>query len=140
MKRVLQGYFGFRPFSDEEAWFLFRLAAFAEAFGWTLLIIGIVLKRYVMHGNNAPVMIAGQIHGTLFLLYIAAAVIATPSMGWPVWKILLAGASSVPPYGSLVFEWLAGQQRSARTGILQLRLSQYRQLVNFTESIGGAGV
>src|ERR1700691_3093386 len=95
---------GARVFTDREAWNLFLLAAFGEAFGWTLLISSLVFKHYVTPGNNIPIDIAGQIHGTIFLIYIAAVVILHPSLHWSPKRTLIAGLASVPPYGTLVFE------------------------------------
>jgi integral membrane protein len=112
-----------RVFTDREAWNLFRLAAFGEAFGWTLLISSLVFQHYVTPGNNIPIDIAGQIHGTIFLVYIAAVVILHPSLGWSPKRTLIAGFVSVPPYGTLVFEqWIAHQRHKEA-------LSSYRQLV-----------
>jgi integral membrane protein len=110
-------------FTDGEAWNLFRLAAFGEAFGWTLLISSLVFKHYVTPGNNIAIDIAGQIHGTLFLIYIAAAVVLHPSLRWSPKRTLIAGLVSVPPYGTLVFEqWVARQRHREALGT-------YRQLV-----------
>ncbi len=100
-------------FTDREAWNLFRLAAFGEAFGWTLLISGIVFKHYVTPGNNIPIDIAGQIHGTIFLIYIVAVIVLHPSLRWSPKRTLIAGLCSVPPYGTLVFEqWEARRRRT----------------------------
>lgn len=109
--RLLEKFERIQPFTDAEAWLLFRLAAFAEAFGWTLLITGILSKRYVVHGNNIPVLIAGQIHGTLFLIYLVAAVILYSSLHWTRWRALIAVLASVPPYGSLIFELWSSRGR-----------------------------
>lgn len=114
-----------RPFTRDEAWLLFRLAAFAEAFGWTLLITGIALKKYAMHGNQAPVIIAGQFHGTLFIIYLAVSVVLYPSLRWRRWQAVLAVAASVPPYGSLVFEqWASRRQRKQQLRI-HVRINMY---------------
>lgn len=110
-------------FTDQEAWNLFRLAAFGEAFGWTLLISSLVFKHYITPGNNIPIDIAGQIHGTIFLIYIAAVVVLHPSLRWSPKQTLIAGLVSVPPYGTLVFEqWAAWQRRTEAS-------QAYRQLV-----------
>jgi len=103
---------GARYFTDAEAWNIFRLAAFGEAFGWTLLISGILYKYYVTPGNNVPVEIVGQIHGTLFILYIAAVVVMHPSLRWSPRQTIIAGLMSVPPYGTLAFEkWTAHKRQ-----------------------------
>lgn len=110
-------------FTNTEAWNLFRLAAFGEAFGWTLLIGSLVFKHYVTPGNNIPIDIAGQIHGTIFLIYLAAVVVLHPSLHWSPKRTLIAGLVSIPPYGTLVFEqWVAHKRRVEA-------LQSYRQLV-----------
>jgi integral membrane protein len=111
---ILKRYEQFRPFTDSEAWWLFRLAAIGEAVGWSLLILGILFKQYIIIGNDIAVQIAGRIHGMLFLAYIAAVVVLYPSLGWGRGRTIIAGLASVPPYGSLMFEqWAAyGRRRS----------------------------
>lgn len=111
MLKLLGRFENARPFTEAEAWLLFRIAAIAEACGWTLLITGILLKRYLLHGNNVPVLIAGQIHGMLFFAYLVAALGLYPSLGWPRLRGLFALVFSVPPYGSLVFEQWAAHKR-----------------------------
>jgi len=127
MKKFLKNYKKFTPFTDEEAWVLFKLAAWGEATGWTLLISGI-LCREIIH-NNIPVLIAGQIHGILFLVYIAAAVILSPSLRWRHHRTLIAGLCAVPPYGSLLFElWVAHDRRKSQFHILSSSVF-YRLLI-----------
>ena len=110
--RVYRSYLAFRPFSDSEAWAIFRLAAIAEAVSWGLLIIGIACKRLPVGWNEIPVGLAGRIHGTIFLLYIVAVLLLSPSLRWPWWRILIAGALANPPFGSLLYEqWTARERR-----------------------------
>lgn len=111
-----------RYFTDNEAWKLFRLAAFGEAFGWTLLISSILFKHYVTPTSNIPIEIAGQIHGTLFLIYIAGVFVLHPSLHWSPRRTLIAGLVSIPPYGTLVFEQWEAKQRHQAT------FQSYRQL------------
>jgi integral membrane protein len=114
MHELLKRFEVARPFTEAEAWMLFRLAAFSEAAGWTLLIAGILIKRFVMHGNDAAVLIAGQIHGMLFFAYFVAALGLYPSLSWSRWRALFAVIASVPPYGTLVIEqWAAHQRKNA---------------------------
>ena len=95
-------------FSDKEAWGIYRLSAFGEAFGWTLLIGSLGAQKYLMHGNKILVSFAGQIHGLLFFAYIAAVLATYASLGWSFKKGFLIGLMSVPPYGTLVAEmWLS---------------------------------
>jgi integral membrane protein len=100
-----------RIFNEEEAWALFRLAAIAEAGGWTLLILGIGFEQYIMPGNHISVLLAGRIHGLLFSLYALSAVGLYPALGWPRKKAFVALLASVPPYGSLAFEQWAKYMR-----------------------------
>lgn len=101
-----------RPFTDNEAWTYFKIAAIGEAVGWSLLISGILFKYFVTPGNNTPVLIVGQLHGTLFLIYVAAVIVLYSSLRWSRKRTIIAGLASIPPYGSLVFEqWAAYKRR-----------------------------
>lgn len=90
---------------------LFKIAAITEAVGWTLLILGIGIEKYILPGNNVSVLLAGRVHGVLFLLYLIAAVGLYPTLGWSRKKSFFALLASVPPYGSLVFEQWAKYAR-----------------------------
>jgi integral membrane protein len=127
MKKFIESYKKFRPFSDDEAWMLFKLAAIGEACGWTLLISGIVCQK-IIH-NNIPVLIAGQIHGLLFLLYLTAAILVAPSLKWSLRQTTIAGLFAVPPYGSIVFELWAGRRRKNERLNVLTRSVFYRQLL-----------
>jgi integral membrane protein len=83
---------------------LFRLAAFAEAAGWTLLISGILSERYIWKTSKIPVLITGQLHGMSFLTYFAAVLVLSPSLNWKLGKTMLATLCGVLPYGSLILE------------------------------------
>ena len=128
LRQADERYSRFQPFKEYEAWAMFRIAAIAEAVGWTLLITGIVLKRTVFNGNNAPVAVSGRIHGTFFIVYIAACLVLYPSLRWSFGRALVAGLASVPPYGSLVMEQWEGRRRLARHGRQQLHFAVYRTL------------
>lgn len=114
-------------FTENEAWALFRLAAIGEACGWSLLISGLILRHFL--GNNDPVIIAGQIHGMLFLCYMVASLGLYPNLHWSRKKAFVALVASVPPYGSLLFEQWAGYQRD------RAQLGVYRNCL-FLQTIG----
>jgi integral membrane protein len=115
MRAFTNRYLRFKPFTDDEAWLLFKLAAFGEAIGWSILISGLLIKHFLTPMSNIPVLLAGQIHGILFLTYIAAAFILSPSLKWSPRQAIGAALCSVPPYGSLVFElWAAHRRKMAR--------------------------
>jgi integral membrane protein len=100
-----------RPFTEGEAWGLFRIAALGEAVGWTMLISGILINRYHLPGYSFAIPIAGQVHGTLFIIYFAALLATYSSLRWPRKKFLMAAAAGVIPYGTLVFEQWAARTR-----------------------------
>ncbi len=113
----------FKPFTEQEAWTLFKLAAIGEAVGWTCLIIGVVIQHYKLPGYSAILPVVGQIHGTLFIFYLGIAISAFNSLGWSLKRGGVAVIASVPPYGTLVFEQWAARNRQRR-----LRQS-YRRIV-----------
>lgn len=118
-----------RPFREQEAWLLFRIAAISEAGGWTLLILGLLTKRFIVHGNNAPVLIAGQLHGTIFLIYLIAALGLYPCLGWSRKRAVVALAASVPPYGTLLFEQWASHRRHVSAFKTYHRVAVYNTLL-----------
>jgi integral membrane protein len=128
LSEFIKKYEQFTPFTENEAWGLYRIAAFAEAVGWSLLIIGILLGKYVFVGSAMPVQLAGRIHGTLFLLYIAAAILLYPSQGWSRKRTIIAAVVSVPPYGSLIFEQWAAYHRNRTRISRSIFLSAYLRL------------
>lgn len=112
VQKIYQYYKDFTPFTDKEAWALFRIAAIAEAVGWMLLISGIIIRNYVWIDNGFTVPIAGRIHGMLFVVYIIAVLVLAPTLRWSFLRIIIAGAASTPPFGSLLFEqWEAYRRR-----------------------------
>lgn len=115
VSKWLKKFESFTPFTEAEAWGLFRLAAFAEAVGWMLLISGILIQKYLTPRSDIPVLLAGHTHGILFLIYITSAVVFYPSQGWSRRRTLAACVASVPPFGSLMFEqWASHKRRHAR--------------------------
>ena len=105
-RRVLDKYYKFKVFTKHEAWTLFKLAAYGEAVGWTVLIVGIVLSHY-LH-SNVPVLIAGNFHGVFYIFYFVMAILTAPCLEWKIKRALVAIVCGIPPYGSLIFEqWQA---------------------------------
>ena len=118
-------------FTEREAWGLFRLFTLAEAFGWTILIAGILIDRTRWRYHGYAVPIAGQIHGMIFLTYFAIVLATYGSLGWSRKKFIISLACGVPPYGTLLFEVLANQQRRN-----QQSRRHYRSLLLATLSSG----
>lgn len=114
MITILRRFESARPFTEAEAWMLFRIAAVTEACGWTLLIAGILIGKYLTPHSNTALIFAGRTHGMLFFIYCLAALGLYPSLGWSRWRGIVALAFSVPPYGTLIFErWAAGRRHNA---------------------------
>ena len=103
-RRIVDFYHKMHWFSDADAWMLFRLAAFTEAIGWTLLISSIISRRLGMPGADIFVSIAGTLHGVFFLCFIAILLATARSMEWGIWRILSGLAAGNIPYASVAFE------------------------------------
>lgn len=101
------------PFTETEAWTFYRIVALSEAFGWTILILGILIRHYKLPGDRIAVPIAGQIHGTIFLIYFGVTMAMYSSLLWSRKKFIIAILAGIPPYGSLLFEqWEARHRRT----------------------------
>lgn len=98
----------------------FRFIAVAEAITWAWLIVGMILKRV----NDDPEAIAlpGAVHGAVFIVFVLVSLVSHFQLKWNAvtWDLRLGGlriavpvvtllalVSSIPPFGSLVFEWWA---------------------------------
>jgi len=106
---VLNKYYRLRLFTPKEAWSLFRLAAYGEAVGWSVLIIGILLTHF-LH-SNIPVLLAGNFHGIFYIFYFVMAILTAPCLDWKIKKVLAAIVCGIPPYGSLAFEQYEARRR-----------------------------
>lgn len=112
MKTLFRKFEQNQVFTENEAWLLFQIAAIAEACGWALLISGIVISKYLLHGNQLSILIAGQFHGILFLSYAISSIGLYPALRWSRKRVLIALLASIPPFGSLFFEWWAQSIRN----------------------------
>lgn len=128
IKSGINHYQSFRPFTDQEAWTLFKVAALAEAVGWSLLIFGIVWREYIIPGSHVFVAVGGRIHGMVFVAYIIAVLALAPSMRWPLPQTIIGGLMSIPPYGSLIYEAIVAQMRGGKSAQTLLTSTLYRQL------------
>lgn len=96
---------------------VFGVVAYAEAFSWAGLLIGMYFK-YLGGGNDIGVAIFGPIHGFLFVAYLAALLFSARKHQWPVKELLIGGICSVPPFATIFFDvrvvrrWRAAQAGS----------------------------
>lgn len=102
-----------KPFTPQEAWKVFRVAAIGESLGWSLLIAGLIDRYYDLPGNTIAIPIAGQIHGMIFVSYFITLILLYPSLQWTRTRSLIALLSGIPPYGSLLFEIVENRKRIA---------------------------
>jgi integral membrane protein len=91
---------------------LFRVLAIAEVISWTLLITGLILRATA--GLAIATVIAGSIHGFVFLSYGATAVLVAFNNRWRPWPTIVAIVSAIVPYATVPVEiWLARTGRLA---------------------------
>lgn len=81
----------------------FRFIAVLEAISWLLLIIGMVFKR-IPEPVLWPVKVFGMTHGIVFVLFVITAIVAARELGWSAKTTVLALASSLPPFCTVLFE------------------------------------
>jgi integral membrane protein len=81
----------------------FRVVAVAEACSWAGLLGGMLFK-YLIVGNEIGVQVFGPIHGALFVGYVMITLLAGRTFGWRLPTTLLGLACSIPPFATLWFE------------------------------------
>ncbi|GAA1480296.1 hypothetical protein GCM10009624_07360 [Gordonia sinesedis] len=95
----------------------FRFVAVLEAITWAVLLVAMVVKR--VFDNEDAIFLPGMAHGIVFIAFVVVALITAYVLRWSWWVTLLALVSSLPPFGTLVFEWWA--QRSGHLGELSTK-------------------
>ena len=90
---------------------LYRVLAVAEAITWTLLIAGMLLK-YAAGVGDWPVVVAGSVHGFVFISYAITAALVGVNQRWRFPVIVLAVVTAIVPYATIPFDLWA--DRSGR--------------------------
>lgn len=80
----------------------FRNVALLEAASFLLLLVATVVKHSA--DFELGVKILGPIHGALFVLYCALALLVRPVVGWNFWKTVGVLAGAVLPFGGFVVD------------------------------------
>src|SRR5690606_23223824 len=89
----------------------YRIVAIAEAITWTLLIAGLLMK-YVFELGDVGVRVGGSIHGFVFLLYAATAVLVGINQRWNIGLIVAGVLTAIVPYATVPFDlWLVRKGR-----------------------------
>lgn len=91
----------------------FSIVAIIEAVTWTGLLAGMYFK-YVPETTELGVRIFGSLHGAAFICYVLITIIVARQQRWRTrWTTVVALAASIPPFGTLAFEFWA-----RKTGLL----------------------
>ena len=106
-------------FTDKEAWGIYRLFAFAEAVGWTLLIGAIVYRGFDLPYASSVITVAGRIHGMIFVSYFVIVLLTARSMEWGIGRISGALLAGMPPYTSIVFEQIMAFYRKKKPTLVE---------------------
>lgn len=80
----------------------FRFIAVLEAITWLALLIAMFFKWVL--GHTEAVAVPGMVHGIVFVVFVIVSIITAMSLKWTSKITLLALVSSIPPFGTLVFE------------------------------------
>ncbi len=81
---------------------IFRVIAVIEAFTYLLLIAASIARRGFGVEGIVPVM--GLVHGVIFLVYVAVALVARRELRWPLQETLFVLAAAIIPLGGIVVE------------------------------------
>nr|WP_156378056.1 DUF3817 domain-containing protein [Williamsia sp. Leaf354] len=80
----------------------FRFVAVLEAITWLALLIAMFFKWVL--GHTEAVAVPGMVHGIVFVIFVLAALQSALALKWSAKVSVLAVLSSIPPFGTIVFE------------------------------------
>lgn len=81
----------------------FRLIAIWEAITWAILLVAMFFKWVL--GFEQAVRIPGMLHGIAgFVPFVLIALVTAGTLGWNLKTTFWALVSSVPPFGTIIFE------------------------------------
>ena len=73
------------------------------------MLIGMFFK-YVTDSGELGVQIFGPIHGVIFVAYVLVCLAVFRTLGWSATVLLVALASSIPPFATAIFEMWADRR------------------------------
>ena len=100
---------------------VFRTVSIAEAITWTALIAAMV-ARYGFSAEVPFFFAVGLAHGVVFISFVAVSVVVGLNQRWRWWTIVVAAATAIPPYGTVVTD-LVLERRGLLTGGWRLTAS-----------------
>lgn len=90
-----------------------RLLGLVEGLSFILLMFVAMPLKYLFSQPEA-VRVVGSIHGGLFVIYVLAVAILALVQRWRLWRVFLALAASVLPFGPFLLDKTL-QREAART-------------------------
>ena len=91
-----------------------RLRAVGYAEGTSFLVLlGVAMPLKYLAGLPEAVLVAGWVHGVLFVLYVLAVAQAASVLRWGRPRVLAALLASVLPFGPFVFDARLRKDESA---------------------------
>lgn len=93
---------------------MFKVAGWAEGLSFLILLfVAMPLKYY--WGMPESVRIVGMLHGILFLIYVAIAVLEGQKNQWPKRIYFYALLSAILPFGPFYFDWFIRQRHDLQS-------------------------
>ncbi|WP_109507677.1 DUF3817 domain-containing protein [Nocardioides speluncae] len=86
---------------------LFRRVAIAEAVTWALLLSSMALRTVNHDLGERAVSVFGMVHGVVFIAFCLVTALIWVDQRWPAGRGVLALASAVPPFATVLFDWHA---------------------------------
>lgn len=95
-----------------------RIIGLIEGISAVLLFcVAMPWKYFIDEATGKPVVTAvGSAHGFLWMVYLLAVLNAWIARKWGLGRAFVAGAVSIPPFGTLIFDrWLKREQDAANS-------------------------
>lgn len=104
----------------------FRYAAIAETISWVGLLIGMFFKYVAVH-NDIGVFIFGRLHGAMFVFYVGTLLWVARVHRLSLFRLVLGGAASIPPFLGLLFERWVDRKVAAESGATESQVFNGRR-------------
>jgi integral membrane protein len=105
-------------FTDQEAWGMYRFAAFVEAGIWGFFIFTIGYQLLGLPQAESVFAFGRSVLGVAYVVYAILTLLGVRSMEWGIGRVALALVAGALPFGSLVFEHFMGKYRKAHPAFI----------------------